>query len=347
MGKNRLGGSKMQKHHRYSIARAALVALIAIVTTCLLAGTTALAQRQFLAIGGGSTGGTFNVFASAIGDIVGRNIRGVNVTVEGSAGSAENIRRIQGGDLEMGIAFAGDAYLSYNGLEVFEESGRHDKLRAIGFLYSAVSQLVALEGSGITSLADLEGKTVAVGGAGSGTQLSLERVLTSVGIYDSITPVLIAGQNASDQLKNRQVDAYHTLFGVPNATVVDTSSTHDIVLISSYDEAEAAGFFDEHPYYSLHVIPAGTFNGVDEDVRTFRDAGLWVVSADVDEELVYQMTKAIYDQAGLDRMLQVTNVASEMGPDNALAGIQIPLHAGAARYWSEVGVQIPERVQPR
>jgi TRAP-type uncharacterized transport system substrate-binding protein len=82
-------------------------------------------------------------------------------------------------------------------------------------------------------------------------------------------------------------------------------------------------------------------------VRTFRDAGLWVVSADVDEELVYQMTKAIYDQAGLDRMLQVTNVASEMGPDNALAGIQIPLHPGAARYWEEVGVEIPERIRPQ
>ncbi|MEX1322709.1 MAG: TAXI family TRAP transporter solute-binding subunit, partial [Synechococcaceae cyanobacterium] len=79
-------------------------------------------------------------------------------------------------------------------------------MRAIGFLYSAVSQIVTLEGSGITRLADLEGVTMAVGGAGSGTQLSLERLLTAVGVYDTITPVLVAGQNASDQLKNRQVE---------------------------------------------------------------------------------------------------------------------------------------------
>lgn len=335
------------KKHSMSFARSVLALSIALIAFGLVLGSTALAQRQFLAIGGGSTGGTFNVFSSGIGDIVGRTIDGLNVTVEGSAGSAENIRRIQGGDLEMGIAFAGDSFLAFNGEGVFEDGGPYDKLRAIGFLYSAVSQIVTLEGNGIETLADLEGKTMAVGGAGSGTQLSLERLLTSVGVYDSITPVLVAGQNASDQLKNRQVDAYHALFGVPNASVTDTASTADIHLISSYEEAEAAGFFDEHPYYTEYVIPAGTFNGVDEDVRTFRDAGLWVVSADVDEELVYKMTKAIYDQAGLDRMLQVTNVAGEMGPDNALVGVQIPLHPGAARYWQEVGVSIPDVAQPR
>lgn len=323
------------------------IALAALVAGLLALGSSGFAQRQFVAIGGGSTGGTFNVFASAIGDIVGRAIDGVNVTVEGSAGSAENIRRIQGGDLEMGIAFAGDAYLAYNGEAVFEEGGPYDKVRAIGFLYSAVSQIVTLEGSGITRLTDLEGVTMAVGGAGSGTQLSLERLLTTVGVYDSITPVLVAGQNASDQLKNRQVEAYHALFGVPNAAVTDTASTADIRILSSYDEADAAGFFDQYPFYTEYVIPAGTFSGVDEDVRTFRDAGLWVVSADADADLVYEMTKAVYEQEGLDRMLQVTNVAAEMGPDNALVGVQVPLHPGAARFWEEVGVEVPEALQPQ
>jgi uncharacterized protein len=334
----------MQTKHRKTRIRRSLLA--AVVVALGLVSSWALAQRQFLAIGGGSTGGTFNVFSSAIGDIVGRSIDGINVTVEGSAGSAENIRRIQGGDLEMGIAFAGDSYLAYNGLDAFSD-GEYDKIRSIGFLYSAISQLVTLEETGITTLADLEGKTLAVGGAGSGTHLSLERLLTSAGLWDSITPVFVAGQNASDQLKNRQVDAYHALFGVPNASVVDTASTANVVLISSYPEAEAAGFFEDHPYYSEYVIPAGSYAGVDEDVHTFRDAGLWIVSADVDEELVYQMTKAIYDDEGLANMLQVTAVAGEMGVDNALVGIAVPLHPGAARYWQERGVTIPEVAQPR
>ena len=305
------------------------------------------AQRQFVSIGGGSTGGTFNTFSSGIGDYLSQNIEGLNMTVEGSAGSAENIRRIQGGDLEMGIAFAGDAFLAYSGEDVFAEDGPYDGIRAIGFLYSAVSQIVALEESGIASVADLEGRTVAVGGAGSGTQLSLERLLSTLGVYDSLDPVLVAGQNASDSLKNRQVEAYHALYGVPNATVTDTSSTNDITILSTYDDAEAAGFFEQYPFYTEYVIPGGTFSGVDEDVTTFRDAGLWIASADMDEETVYQMTKAIYDQAGLEHMLQVTNVASEMGTDNALVGVQLPLHPGAARYWEEVGVEIPEVATPQ
>lgn len=323
------------------------IAALLLVAGALTLTSAAFAQRQFVAIGGGSTGGTFNVFASAVGDIVGRSIDGLNVTVEGSAGSAENLRRIQGGDLEMGIAFAGDSYLAYNGEAVFEEGGPYDKVRAIGFLYSAVSQIVTLEGSGITDLADLEGVTMAVGGAGSGTQLSLERLLTAVDVYDTLTPVLVAGQNASDQLKNRQVQAYHALFGVPNAAVTDTASTADIRILSSYDEAMAAGFFEQFPFYTEYVIPGGTFSGVDDDVHTFRDAGLWIVSADADEDLVYEMTKSVYDRAGLDRMLQVTAVASEMGPENALVGVQVPLHPGAARYWTEVGVHVPEALQPQ
>ena len=334
------------KHHRFRRVHV----IRSVVAALLAAGlflSIGLAQRQFLSIGGGSTGGTFNTFASGVGDYLSQNIEGLNLTVEGSAGSAENIRRIQEGNMDMGIAFAGDAFLAYNGEDAFADGGPYDGIRAVGFLYSAVSQLVTLEETGITSLADLEGKTVAVGGAGSGTQLSVERLLDSVGLYDTLSPVLVAGQNASDQLKNRQVEAYHALYGVPNATVTDTASTNDVVILSSYDEAEAAGFFEQYPFYTEYVIPGGTFNGVDEDVTTFRDAGLWIVSAEMDEETVYQMTKAIYDQAGLDHMNQVTAVASEMGTDNALVGVQIPLHPGAARYWEEVGVEIPEVAQPQ
>ena len=332
---------------RHPLRRGLLLGGFTLFLCAALTFGVAFAQRQFLSIGGGSTGGTFNTFASGIGDFLSQNIEGLNLTVEGSAGSAENIRRIQEGDMDMGIAFAGDAFLGYNGEGVFADGGPYDGIRALGFLYSAVSQLVTLEETGITSVDQLAGQNVAVGGAGSGTQLSLERLLSTLGIYGEIHPVLVAGQNASDQLKNRQVQAYHALYGVPNATVTDTSSTNNVVILSTYDAAEEAGFFEQYPFYSEYVIPAGTFSGVDEDVKTFRDAGLWIVSAEMDEETVYQLTKTIYDQAGLDHMNQVTSVASEMGPDNALVGVEIPLHPGAARYWEEVGVEIPEAAQPQ
>lgn len=324
------------------------ISLLAVVVALLLftVASFTFAQRRFLSIGGGSTGGTFNTFSTGISDYANQNIDGMNMNVEGSAGSGENIRRIQAGDLELGIAFAGDAYLAYNGLDKFEESGATDNLRAIGFLYGAVSQIVTLQGSGVESLADLAGKKVAVGGAGSGTQATIERLLNTLGIYDDLNPVLVAGLNASGQLKDGQVEAYHALYGIPNATVTDTSVSKDISIISSYDEAEEAGFFEQFPFYSQYVIPGGTFKGVDEDVTTFRDAGLWVVSAELDEETVYALTSAIYAEEGLAHMKVAAAAAGEMGPDSALVGIAIPLHAGAAQYWEEVGVEIPEDLAP-
>ena len=310
-----------------------------------LAGGSVFGQRQFLSIGGGFVGGTFNVFASGVGDYLSQQFPSLNITVEGSAGSAENIRRIQDGDMEMGIAFAGDAFLAFNGLEDFSDQ-QYDGIRAIGFLYGAVSQLVVLEGSGIATFEDLAGKRIALGSAGSGTHLSIERLLRVTGMFERITPVFVAGQAASDQLKDGQVDAYHALLGVPNATLVDTVTARDAHLISTYEVALASGFFERYPFYSAFTIPAGTYRGVDEDVQTWRDAGIWIVSADMDEELVYQMTKAIFDEAGLEHMLRVTNVAREMGHGSALSGIALPLHPGAARYWDEVGVAIPEVARP-
>lgn len=311
----------------------------------LLAGGSVFGQRQFLSIGGGFVGGTFNVFASGVGDYLSQQFPNLNITVEGSAGSAENIRRIQDGDMEMGIAFAGDAFLAYNGTEEFSDQS-YDQIRAIGFLYGAVSQLVTLEGSGITDFEDLAGKRIALGSAGSGTHLSIERLLRVTGMFDRITPVFVAGQAASDQLKDGQIDGYHALLGVPNATLVDTTTARDAHIISTYDAALASGFFERYPFYAPFTIPAGTYRGVDEEVQTWRDAGIWIVSADMDEELVYQMTKAIFDEAGLEHMLRVTNVAREMGPDSAMSGIALPLHPGAARYWDEIGVVIAEVARP-
>ena len=331
-------------HHK--IWRGARIGGI-ILTLCFGLITSAKSQ-VFLSMGGGSRGGTFDTFGLGVSDILWRNIDGFNLSLVKSAGSGENLRRIQAGEMDMGVAFAGDVFLSYNGEGEFAEDGPYDEVRVIGFLYSAVSQLVTLEGAGVTSVEDLAGKTVAVGGEGSGTQLSIERLLTTLNLYNEIDPVLVAGLDASEELKDQQVQAYHALYGVPNETVIDTSSTGEAVILSTYDAAEAAGFFEAYPFYSKYVIPAGTFSGIDEDIVTFRDAGLWVVSADTDEELVYQMTKAIYDQVGLYFMQEPTNgVASEMGPDTALVGVQTPLHPGAARYWEEIGVTVPEAAQPR
>lgn len=307
-----------------------------IATTALLA--TPVSATEFISIGGGGTGGTFNTMASGVASRLSESMSDVKVTVEGSAGSVENIRRIGSGDLQMGIAFGGDAYLAFNGLEAFEETGAVDNIRYVAFLYSAVSQVVTTKDSGIDSLADLAGKRMSVGSAGSGTAKTMGRILDHLGIADDVRQSNVGGSGSSDQLKNGQLDAYHGQFGVPAGAIVDTTSALDAKLISTYAELETAGFLEAYPFYNKAIVPAGVYKGVNEDVVTIRDAGVLIVSADMSEDVVYEALSNLYSEEGLAHMLSVSKVTREMALENGLVGSAIPLHPGAEKFWSEMGV---------
>lgn len=304
--------------------------------------TGVVSAKDFVSIGGGGTGGTFNTMASGVGSLLTKSTKDVKFTVEGSAGSTENIRRIGSGDLQMGIAFAGDSYLAQNGLEAFKKTGAIGNLRFVGFLYSAVSQVVTTQKSGIKSLADLAGKKMSVGSAGSGTAKTMGRILDHLKLADSVKASNVGGSGSSDQLKNGQLAAYHGQWGVPAGAIVDTTSSSDATLISTYDELKAAGFLDAYPFYSKATIPAGTYKGVDTDVTTIRDAGILVAGAGVSDEIVYEAVKNLYSKAGLDHMLAVSNVTREMSVKTGLVGASIPLHPGAAKFWKEMGQEVPE-----
>jgi uncharacterized protein len=316
-----------------------------LLTLGLTLGATSAAQT--VTMGGGFAGGTFNVFVEAIGGYLTESLADLEVVPVRSAGSVENLSRILAGSLDMAIAFAGDASFAFNGFDMFDDDEEPQSgVRAIGYLYAAVSQIVTLPANGIATVSDLAGKRVAVGELGSGTHMSLQRLLGHLGMLDDVTFVYIAGQAASQALKDGRVDAYHVLVGVPNATVADTSVDRDIVVLETLEEALVSGFFDRFPFYLPYVIPAGTYRGVPDAVRTWKDSGLWVVSKDLDDELVYQMMRAVYDPDGLARMHAAGAVAREMGADTALRGVAFPLHPGAARYWLEQGLQLPAIARP-
>jgi uncharacterized protein len=316
-----------------------------LLASLLTLGASSTAQT--LTMGGGFTGGSFNVFVELIADRLSGALEDVTVEPVTSAGSIENLRRILAAELDMAVAFAGDAFAAFNGFEGFDDD-EQDKsaVRAIGYLYPAVSQVVTLPSTGITTLADLAGKRLAVGDLGSGTHMAMHRLLITMGVARDVRFVFVGGQAASQMLKDGRIDAYHVLVGVPNATVADTSVDREIVLLDTLGPALVATFFDRYPFYIPIVIPGGTYRGVAADVPTFKDAGLWVVSADLDEELVYQMTKAVYGAEGLQHLHAAHANARDMGAKTALRGVAIPLHAGAARFWIEQGLQLPAIARP-
>ncbi|MDA0699728.1 MAG: TAXI family TRAP transporter solute-binding subunit [bacterium] len=318
------------------------IAIALALAGCLFAGTSWSSPVASMA--GGFAGGTFNDFVAGISQA----LRG-NPSIEAvpSPGSVENLNRLRAGELDMAVTFAGDAYLAFNGFDQFddEEQPRND-IRAIGFLYSAVSQIVTLADSDIATFDNLVGKRIGVGAIGSGTHLSIERLLRQAGILNDVTLVHVSGIAASEDLQAGRIDAYHVLLGTPNATVRHTAATHDIRILDTMAAAIRAGLFDRYPFYSPVVIPSGTYRGVDADIPAFKDAGIWVVRDDLDEQLVYEMTKAVFGPAGVAVMTMVTPLAADMGPSTALRSVAFPLHAGAARYWEEVGLQLPAAAKP-
>ncbi|WP_413282949.1 TAXI family TRAP transporter solute-binding subunit [Vibrio sp. MA40-2] len=315
----------------------------AIPTLLALSSVSAVNAKEFISIGGGGAGGTFNTMASGVGSLVSKSIPDAKFTVEGSAGSVENLRRIGGGDLQMGVAFSGDSYLAYNGLEAFESTGKVDNIRVIGFLYSAISQVVTADDSGIKSIYDLEGKKMSVGSAGSGTQKTMMRLLDHLGLTEKMDLINMGGSGSSDQLKNGQIDAYHGMWGAPAGAIVDSTSSMNATLIDLWKDVDASGFFDKYPFYSEATIKAGTYANIDHDVHTFRDTAILVASADLSDDIVYEIAKKLYSEEGLAYMLQVSNATREMSLENGLAGMSIPLHKGAERFWKEAGIEIPNQ----
>ncbi|SDB14661.1 hypothetical protein SAMN05660653_00736 [Desulfonatronum thiosulfatophilum] len=308
--------------------------------------TPAEAQRaSFLAFGGGPTGGTFNYFANGISIYLSRAMTNVEISSEGSGGSGENLRRLHAGQVDFGIVYAGDAYLGRNG-QLPNDDREYVNVRTMGYLYGAPAQLVVRADAGINSAKDLAGKRVAVGNAGSGAALAAERFFRHMGLWDDINPQFLGYSPAASAFKDRKIDAFWVLVGYPNASIIEAATQDNIALVNLHKDAEESGFYSEFPFYARVEIPADTYRGQSEPVVTFQDSTFWMTNVKVSDDVVYDALKIIYSPEGLQHMVTAHSAAREMSIEGGLNGASVLLHPGAAKFWSEQGVAIPENLKP-
>ena len=328
----------INKNRKFLVAGVAAIASAA----CLSLAAPVFAQ-DFIAIKGGQVNGAFNRTASAWAALASENMEGVRASAEATAGSLDNLRSLASADAEFGVAFASDVYSAYNGDEPFNSA--LDNLRAVTFLFGSVGHLVVPADSDIKSLEDIKGKTISMGGPGSGSAKSLTALLEHAGMWGTFDAVY-AGRKSPDELKNGKIDAYNWHPGLGNAMIRDTAASMDIRFIDMNAVAESSGFYEAFPYYGPAVIPAGLYPNVDTDTTTFGTGTLMMSHADVDAELVYNMLKTVYSDAGKEFLLSSAGGSSkEMTFDNALRTVTLPLHEGAIRFFEEEGVEIPEELQ--
>ena len=216
------------------------------------------------------------------------------------------------------------------------EGEKFENLRGIMTLYENLIQMVVMADSGIESFADLKGRSVVVGQAGSSSMLNLELVLNEYGLSISdLKPQYSGFSEGINMLKDGQVEAVLVDVGVPAAAIIDIATQHKIKILSiDEDKIEAIG--EKYPYFSGKVvIPAGTYNGVDEDVVTAGVKVMLGTHADVDEDVIYEITKTIFEEK--EKITQVHPAGASINIDKATEGMPIPLHPGAERYLKEQG----------
>lgn len=301
----------------------------------------AFAAKTRLAFSGGPDGGTFQYFSNAISSRLSKQLPDVEVSNMASAGSVENLRRVNSGDADFGVVYAGDLFLGVTG-QLTNDPKKYPNVLSLAYLYGAPAHLVVLADSGIASVKALEGKRVAVGPAGSGAAASAQRYFTALGLWDKMKVEYIGYSEAASSIGDKKIDAMWVFAGFPNSSVIQAAASNKIKLLSLVEDAKATDFFSVNPYYAEVTIPAGTYSGVDYDVQTVQDSTIWVAGKHVKDDVAYNSLKEIFSPDGLTFMVGVTKAAEAMKVEDGNYGIVTPLHAGAAKFWQEKGLTLTD-----
>ncbi len=303
----------------------------------------AIAQTHSIKIGGGPTGGTFNTFTNAMSIYLPKAVDGLQASSVGSGGSVENVKRVSSGESDFGLCYAVDSKLGYEG-NLPQDDTKYENQRSIGYVYGAPAQLVVRANSDIKSAMDLKGKRVGLGSAGSGAAASAERFFKHIGIWDDFRPTFQGYSAAASSFKDGKLDAFWVLVGYPNSSVIEASVQEKIRLVDVGVEAEKTGFYNEFAYTPT-VIPAGTYGKDMPECKTFQDSTILSVNKDLPEDLVYQITKALWSEKGMETMTMAKSTFNEMNLENAFLGATVPLHPGALKFWTEQGKEIPDHLK--
>lgn len=322
------GESTMKKMvKRMMLAGLACVAGAAILAGC--GGGASGGGKQFLNIATGGTAGTYYPIGGALAELLNKNIQGMNASAQSTGAAVANINMLKAGDVDLALVQNDIAYYAFNGKEMFEGK-QVANLRGIAALYPETIQFVTTADSGIKSIADLKGKKVAVGASGSGSEANARQILAEVGItYDDITPQYLSFGEASDALKDGNVDAGVVVAGFPTAAIQDLGASKSAVVIEIPKDIQAK-LKDKYPYYTPITIPAGTYPGQEKDVDTVAVKCILIGTDKINDDLGGQIAKILYEN--LDRMKAAHAVGKYITKDTALEGMSIQMNAGAEKY---------------
>lgn len=272
----------------------------------------------------------------AAGTIISRDLPQYNITQVSTGGSTENAKRLIKGELDMGIVYGPHVYMALQQQGPFEKGAKGDMLRGVSKAYEGASYCVTLPDSGIKTMSDLVGKTVALGPPGSGTVFNSSNVLRALGLLDKIKPRMMSFADAGRAVANKQIDAFFQS-SAPAGSVVELAETKGAYVIPFSDE-ELDKIVKAYPFYYKGTMKADVYKGVPPTNMPYLTV-YWVAHERVPEQAIYDILKLVY-QAEIKKQLGEAHKGwKQMEPDTKrFIGLGSPMHPGAEKYFKEAGL---------
>ena len=309
----------------------------ALVCSMALAGLSSVYAAESLTLGTGGTTGTYYAVGGVMATVLNPLMENADLTVTSTGASKANIQLIDVEEADLAIVQNDVMYYAYTGTDLFEEEGAYETFSSVAGLYDETIQIVTCSDS-IASVADLKGKTVSVGDAGSGVEFNAKQILEAYDMtFDDINVVNASFGDSADSLKDGKIDAAFIVAGAPTTAVVDLATTEAIHLVQ-LDEEHIKTLQDKYDFYTATTIPAGTYDGVEEDATTVSVRATLIASNNVSEDAIYELLKAMFDNQ--EALIAGHAKFEFLNLEDAVKGISVPFHAGAKKYYEEQGITV-------
>ncbi len=300
--------------------------------------------KSHLTLAAAGIGGTYYSMGGAISSLINQTMNDINIDVQTSGGSAQNIRLIQSGEADMAWANGSEIYWARNAQKFFEGQ-KLDKFRIAAFGWHNTYHFAALENSKISNANDFEGKKVGIGPQGSGAAIFGEVYLKHIGMWEKISPRFLPPNDQLTALKDRNLDVFGYFSGLPMAALNEMGAAHDIKILDIAWNDEATGFTEKFPFYNVGVIPAHTYKGQRKAIKAYENYTYLIVKEDMPQEMLYRLLRTIYSEDGQKYLNGVHQASKHLTVKNALKGIHelgADMHPGAVEFFKEQGLSIDE-----